>query len=200
MKPHAACLVIWLAAGLFLSAGHAQQYFPREGDWVPSGDVYTTLRIGNLLYIGGYFDAIGPRTGGAAVLDGTTGELVLPQDQVLGDGYRVWSDNHGGWFISTFRDFYHLLPDGRTNPAWQTKPRIFCLAVSGETVYMGGQYGVLAAYDFATAARLPWDPQLPEESLYSTGPEVEQMAIYGNRIYISGRIARDGRGYPKTKN
>lgn len=114
-------------------------------DWQFDGPVHATARVGHVLYVGGDFHQVTPRTGGVATarrslaeFDATTGAL-LPATIVL-DPRPFGADNR----------------------------QVRNLAVVGQTLYVTGEFGTVngvsrggAAFacDHGTAAILPWAPQ-----------------------------------------
>src|SRR3954464_12108416 len=70
---------------------------------VPDGSVYATARVGNTIYVGGYFAHIGPRTGPWVALSASTGKLAPGWPEVSGGGAAVTEsvdDGSGGWYIA----------------------------------------------------------------------------------------------------
>src|SRR6185503_17423578 len=116
----------WIApaiAALALSAAHAPGVAqpPPAALWLANGTVQATALVGDTLYIGGNFSYVGPRNGGAGLLDATTGDPVAVWPAVNGDVYCTIPDGSGGWYIGGIfttvgglpRDnIAHVLPNG----------------------------------------------------------------------------------------
>src|SRR2546430_15212030 len=69
---------------------------------VANARVNGIVRIGGTVYIGGYFNRVGPRVGPWAAVDASSGQLVPGLPQVSGGNAKVWttvSDGSGGWYI-----------------------------------------------------------------------------------------------------
>src|SRR5690242_11178562 len=73
--------------------------------WVTTGDVYSIVAFGGVIYIGGSFSEVGPATGPCAVLDSVTGVARQPYIRAMHDdlgfgdtGYirAVAPDGRGG--------------------------------------------------------------------------------------------------------
>ena len=167
----AACL-----AGSYASA-HAQTVDPNL--WVTNGPVYSVVREGGTIYIGGHFTQVGPATGGGV-------RRSMPRaagyrasfPKVAGNVLAVTSDGAGGWFIGgAFTHVGGLLRSNLAHvaadlsvSAWSPNPnsRVHALAVSGSTVYVGGEFTAIggqgrqfiAAIDAATGAATAWNPTL----------------------------------------
>src|SRR2546427_4457007 len=76
---------------------------------VANARVNGIVRIGGTVYIGGYFNRVGPRVGPWAAVDASSGQLVPGLPQVSGGNAKVWatvSDGSGGWYIGG--GFTHL--------------------------------------------------------------------------------------------
>ncbi|HYE96410.1 MAG TPA: T9SS type A sorting domain-containing protein [Rubricoccaceae bacterium] len=106
----------------------------REDLWVPGARTWTALALGDALYLGGDFDVVGPPTGVAARVDGTTGVPDLNQARVeltdvtpTGGVLAIEPDGEGGWYVAgLFRrvggqprlNLAHLLAGGTLDPAF----------------------------------------------------------------------------------
>ncbi|MDP3831819.1 MAG: hypothetical protein Q8Q47_11145, partial [Ignavibacteriaceae bacterium] len=99
-KNHLTLFSYWIFAiviVLLQSSALAQpldQNFP-----VTNGGIDVMHQDGNTLYIGGYFNYVGPNTGRGVFLDINSGSYDANFPKVNGDVYACISDNKGGWYI-----------------------------------------------------------------------------------------------------
>jgi hypothetical protein len=134
---------------------------------VPAGgQVNAIVEANGVVYLGGVFNYLGPRTGGGAVLNAATGVLdpAWPQTTVRTpppsnllkaiDVHAVVPDGAGGWFIGG--QFYevngvqrkgvaHVLGDKTLDTNWNANlggnaPYVYALALAGTNVYLGGTF------------------------------------------------------------
>lgn len=156
-------------------AGAAPSVVPTE-TWVTDGRVYSILRLGERIYLGGSFTQVGPNTGFGLSIDSATGQRQ-GGPKVNGEIRVAVPDGQGGWFIGgSFTNvgghyrprLAHVLSSGLV-ASWTPRPNntVSALATSGGTVYAGGSFtsvgGVtrnrLAAIDARTGeADLDWNP------------------------------------------
>ncbi|MSV72879.1 MAG: hypothetical protein F2881_06165, partial [Actinobacteria bacterium] len=157
-------------------------------------------------YVGGNFTGYGPQTSGA-VFPAAGGAAAPTLDRTIaavnGTIYASAPDGSGGWYIgghftvsgSTSRNLAHLLADGTLDPSWKATAytassssnadTVYALAVSGSTVYVGGDvdYGkpfsclFLCAFD-STGTNTSWKPEV-------NGP-VRALAVSGSTVYAGG--------------
>lgn len=214
--PGPAPLIVSLssAATLMLFAVSAHGQVMDASVWVPNREVTSVIRGGNTIYVGGDFTVIGPLTGAGVPLDGATGIAVTPFPKVeRGDGSvgAAIPDGAGGWYIGgrfasvggiARSNLAHILADGRVadwnpGPTGTTNPggsppegAVFALAVSGGTVYVGGDFTTiggqarrrLAAVDAVTGAATPWNP--------NPGGDVLTLLVRGSTVYPADCSAR----------
>src|SRR5690348_16071648 len=120
--------LVWLA--LSAVAAHAQTLVPTL--WITDGDVFSVVRSGNTIYVGGVFTTVGPSTGGGVPLDGNTGLGAVGADypKVLGTVYTAAPDGSGGWYIGGLftavggqlrNNAAHILADNSVS-AWNPNP------------------------------------------------------------------------------
>jgi len=67
--------------------------------WVTNGPVYSIVRDGSTIYIGGDFTQVGPATGAWVAIDSSTGAAQQPYPKVIGTVYAVAPDGSGGWYL-----------------------------------------------------------------------------------------------------
>ncbi len=81
--------LIVAAACALLSSGVGFAQTIDENLWVTNGPVYSVVRDGGTIYIGGAFTRVGPVTGGGVPLDGASGALPPSFPKVNGAVYAV---------------------------------------------------------------------------------------------------------------
>ncbi|QHT66432.1 T9SS type A sorting domain-containing protein [Rhodocytophaga rosea] len=174
--------------------------------WVTDNRVNAVVQEGNIIYLGGLFNYIGPNTGGGAVVNIADGQLTNSQPlHIEGTVRTVISDGKGGWYIAglfskiqgvTFNNIAHILSDGNPDKDWKPQfisyERIDALALSGSTVYVGGSFSsidgqarnALAAIDATTGVVTAWNPN-PDGG-------VNTLAVVGNKVYAGGVFSSIG--------
>jgi len=147
-----AVVLAWGALGLFAPGGaRGQSSMPREETCVTNGPVLAIARTASTVYIGGEFSYVGPYTGGFVPISASTGQPVGVFPRVNGFVYACVPDGAGGWFIGGEftkvggvgrNNIAHIRADGSVDTAWNPNAnnRVFALAISGSTVYAGGQF------------------------------------------------------------
>jgi hypothetical protein len=186
-----------------LRSAPAQAVSPGAGSapaptWITNGAVYSVARVGNTVYLGGAFDYVGPSTG-AGVPVGTDGAVVAGFPQVTGG--NVWAtvpDGSGGWYLGgsfasvggvSVPRLAHVNADHSVDAAFAPSPNNtdFDLAVSGTTVYAGGEFTAvndgttrnrLAAFDSATGTATSWNPDVDGR--------VFDLEVSGSTVYVGG--------------
>ena len=137
--------------------GSASSFGPTASStWVVSGGqngggvVTSTAVSGSTAYLGGNFTYVGPPTGSFVAAD-SAGALVSPWPAVGGNVYAVAPDGANGFFIGGefssvgtrhANNVAHIKSDGTLDTAWagSTDGTVYALAVSGGTVYAGGDF------------------------------------------------------------
>lgn len=175
-----------------------------------SSSIYSLAVQGERLYVGGYFSSPGmqPRYSVAA-LDVNTAAVSDWAALLDGRATGVFPENDR---VYVSGPFYHVGGVARTtivalDPAtatllpWAPEFTAGCSALvevlvrSGSTIYLGGTfYGVggadridAAAVDAATAAVLPWDPQVDVGDSYVCNfPHVKALAMSGREVWVGG--------------
>src|SRR5262249_38103427 len=144
--------------------------------WVTDGPVYSVVRDGGTIYVGGRFSQVGPATGGGLAIDAGTGAAEQPFPMVAGYVYAVAPDGSGGWYLGGEFTAVHGQPRnnlahldaGGSLTTWDPSAdgEVRALVVDGATVYVGGLFSsvggaarlCIAALDAATGAATPWNP------------------------------------------
>jgi len=201
-----------VAAWLFSAPCAAQQV--NSNLWGTDGSVNAVARLGNTLYIGGYFNVVGTPTGGGVPLDASTGAFARRFPRVCGSVDVAIPDGAGGWFIGGYFSFVegepranlaHVLADGRLadwaptvwgesryRPYEPLHPAVHALALRGRQLFVGGTFSTvngqprnnLAVLDAQTGTLLPWNP--------NPNGEVRCFALHGPRLFIGGYFTTIG--------
>ncbi|MCB0757768.1 MAG: T9SS type A sorting domain-containing protein [Flavobacteriales bacterium] len=161
---------------------------------VPSAD-------GEVVYMGGSFNYVGPVITYGALLDLNLGQpaegLPMPDNTVR----CSVADGAGGWYIGgefsqvggeARGQVAHINADGSLN-AWQVDVqggRVYSLLLDGSTLYIGGTFltvggesrAGVAAVDANTGSLLPFAPVLGN-ALF---PRAEAMVAVGTKLIIGG--------------
>lgn len=165
---------------------------------VVDGEVLTTLRTPERIYVGGSFNHVSTRTGPFFLAD-AAGAPRLPTPDVSGgrDEVRAMSpDGAGGYIIvGSFthvgglprQNAAHILADGSVDPGWvaNVPGEVFAVGHSGSAVYIGGQFSSvdgqartnLAAVDLTTGQPTSFAPVLTQS--------VGVLAVSGSSVYFS---------------
>jgi hypothetical protein len=150
-------------AALDARSGGASAWNPDARNEVGSADVYALAVSGSTVYAGGYFSSIGGQVRNAiAALDASTGRAT------------AWN------------------PNASLGADAEFGADVYALAVSGSTVYAGGNFssigGVvrnnIAALDASTGEAAVWNP--------SAGGYVYRLALSGSTVYAGGNFSSIG--------
>lgn len=186
---------------------------PNQDTWITDGTVNAIAADATAVYIGGSFSTVGPYTGFFAPIDSLTGSPLAVYPRVTGYcthhqcGVEVKSgvyasvpDGYGGWFIGgefTYvgglarKNIAHILNDGTVDPSWNVAPdtftgasAVYALALSGTTLFAGGQSMDMLALHAATGEALPYKSLhfWPYGTVYA-------LAVSGNTLYVGGKIS-----------
>ena len=202
-KNHLSIFSYWIFAIIIVLLQFPSLAQPQDQNFpVANGEIDVMDRDGNILYIGGYFNYVGPNTGRGVFLDINSGSYDPNFPKVNGDVYVCISDNHGGWYIGgTFtkvgnsyrNNVAQILSDGTVsnwNPG--TNGTIRTIALNGSTVYLGGGFtqvgGVgrdfAAAVDANTGATTNWNPQ-PDGTVWSIAATNDVVYVGGSFLTIN---------------
>jgi hypothetical protein len=174
----------------------------------PARYTATMAVVGNLAYVGGNSDMVGPPVVGGVILDRSTGLVpsnTLPGG-ISGRVNAVVADGLGGWYIggsfpfvhgSKRHNLAHLAGDG-VLADWSpvANGEITALAVEGSTAYIGGNFtevggqprNYLAAVDTTTGNVTDWNPNVTISAYAGIGP-VTALAISGSTVYVGGMFS-----------
>ena len=201
-RPVAARALATIAAALVLWAAPIQAQVVDTTLWVTDGGINAIARDGNTIYIGGYFSAVGPATGGGVPLGVADGAPGPPFPKVLGKVLAAAPDGTGGWYIGgeftavgglERSNLAHILADGSV-AGWTPNPNgaIHALAVDGNKVYVGGEFSWIgwrwrdriAAVDATSGTATPWNPD--------ADAVVRALAVGGGKVYAGGEFSSIG--------
>jgi hypothetical protein len=187
----------------------SQQSIPRwrpsesllEQFWIPDEPLEALAADSDTIYLGGRFGLVGPYTGSAPRIELETGAPDATWPKLDGSVFAIADDGSGGFFIGgdftevdgvAHRGLVHIGSDGLP-ASWNLKiSKVQALAVSGQTVYLGGQFGDvngvvrnnLAAIDVSTGALLPWNPG--GAASWSSDQSVQALLVHAGAVYIGG--------------
>lgn len=194
--------VIVMTASIALvstSVSHAQTLLPDF--WVTDGQVLCMSKANGMLYLGGWFDYVGPRTGALVGVEPDLGTVIPGFPVVSGQVGGAISDGEGGWWLYgnlvmvgglPVEGLAHVRADF-TVEDWA--PRCLgaeALALAGDVLYVGGMMsevegqarGHLAAFNVRTRQLLPWSPTV--ESDMTNSGEVLSLAVSDTTVYVGG--------------
>lgn len=165
----------------------------------PNGPVNAMAQDDNgITYVGGGFTRWGPRTGGGAALDRSTGGANRAFPFVDGSVNAVAPDGVGGWYVGGTFTAVGGLPrnmlaqidsDGNVtswNPGvggvWSA---VYALAVSGNTLYVGGLFLSIGGQSRNYLAAINRDGSVSD---WNPAPNntVRALAVDGATVYIGG--------------
>jgi beta-lactam-binding protein with PASTA domain len=204
-------------AALDAATGQATPWDPNpDGN---GGGYVTTLAVsGDTVYAGGWFTRIGGelRTYVAA-LDASTGKATSWKGGANGfvnalavSGSTLYT---GGSFMSAGGEYRQCIAalDSATGEATSWNPsatysksphlqRVYALAPSGNTVYVGGIFdeiggqsrSAVAAMDAVTGQATPWNPNVQGRIGVAPVPAVVALAVNGETIYVGGTFSEIG--------
>lgn len=185
----------------------------RPNEWAFSGSVNTILAGDNgTMYMGGEFTKVGTITGSGIPLSALTGKpatgdfpVVSGMGSILTLGGAIFTsapDGQGGWYVGgklthvgdvSRKHLAHINADGSLDMSWnpETSGDVYALAVSGDTVFVGGGFttvngqprGNLAAID-VNGTLLPWNP--------NANQPVSALVVDGTAVYVGGRFTMLG--------
>jgi trimeric autotransporter adhesin len=182
---------------------------PMEKFWKTDGPVHAILATYGTVYLGGQFSYVGQDTGGAGVVDASTGKTQKGFPKVNGPVYTAAPDGSGGWFIGGSSNsvggvlrsnLAHIKADQTLDLKWNPDPNgsNTAILVTTDAVYVGGSFSRIggaarnrrAALDPVTGVLKAWNP--------NAGGVVNAMARSGNLLYIGGNFTSLG-GQGRTR-
>jgi trimeric autotransporter adhesin len=192
--------------------------------WNPNANGTIQAMAGNStnIYIGGEFTSMGGQTRNRlAAVDATSGQPTTWNPNA-DDFVQAMAVSNGRLFVAGYFGVIGAqtrscvasfdLGTGQLeawNPNVQSstivQPTVFCLAVSGSTVYLGGGFSLVggvtrvnvAAVDATTGLATSWDAHA--DYGFSSGiplASIQGMGIFGNTLFVGGNLINIG-GQPR---
>ena len=207
-------LLVVAAVAVALPAVGAAAVTPRlSSAWVTNASVDGVVAAGKTVYIRGRFTYVGPNSGSWVELDPVSGALRRSPRITGGSVVASVSDGAGGLFVGgsfsavdgvARKGLAHVQADGSLDLSWNpnaswdlSNDSVFALAVSGQTVYVGGDFdsiggqmrSAIAALDARTGKATAWNPEAQESpGLDCNGVycRVTALAVSGPTVYAGG--------------
>jgi hypothetical protein len=171
----------------------------REGLWETNGRVAAMAATSSTLYLGGYFDYVGPHTGNLVAVDTAEGNRLSSFPYVTGTIEVCISDGEGGWFVGgKFQNIgdvarvnaAHILADGSVDPDWNPSPnaQVNDMVLSGKTLYICGRFTNIDGQPWSCAVALNAQTGhvIPTwfSALSSNISEAYTMAVYNDLLFL----------------
>ncbi len=177
--------------------------------WAAGGqntDVRTTVLGNGVLYIGGNFSYVGPKTGSFTKVGlSGTGTVDTTWPTFVGATYAAASDGRGGWYVAgaitsvngaAVQRVVHVTSSGALDTQFSPpviSGNVLDIVLSGGVVYIGGSFtsvggqarNYLAALDATTGA-------LSTTWIAGTSGQVNALAVVGTKLYAGGEFASAG--------
>ena len=200
---------------IFIAALDASSGLATASDPSAAGSSVDALSVsGSTAYVGGYFPTIGgQKRDNVAALDATSGAATA-WDPNANNTVRALAVSGstvyvGGEFTSIGGQSRHYIAalDATSGlaTAWNPNaggsyPYVCALAVSGSTVYVGGEFTSIggqsrlgiAALDATSGLATAWNPNAAGTNLYVTA-----LAVSGSTVYVGGELTSIG-GQPRN--
>lgn len=178
-----------------------------ENYWIPNNSVFASVRSSNTVYIGGAFTQVGPSTGCGTLIDMNTGNPNLSFDKVNSSIMTSVSDGSGGWYIGGYftrvgdvqrNKLAHINADGSLDMDWNPSvtggdPTIRTIAVSGTTVFVGGNFSAVDGYSRDNLAAInALSGEVIDNWVCNTNSYVFTLAASGSVLYTGGLFTSIG--------
>jgi trimeric autotransporter adhesin len=152
-----------------------------------------------ILYLGGVFTTLGPRSGSGLEFNTTTGTRVTTAPEVTGRIERVISDGAGGWYIAggfshvagvARAELAHILPDGTLDLDFAPAPggAVRAMLLDGATLYVGGDFSSIGGQSRNYLAAL----SATTGNATSFDPSPRTVGHHGNFFYLGGQFSSAG--------
>jgi hypothetical protein len=181
--------------------------------------VTALCELNGVIYIGGSFTRVGPRTGGGVLVDPVTGTAVstFPVFNTnTGAGYhevhKAIPDGSGGWYVGgtfdcvdggTQSDFAHILSGGQVDPAMSfqvgsnyVRGGVYDLVSDGNTLYLGGSFQTVNGQPRNNLAAIDLATKTLLPWAPDTNSEVSCLALDNSALYVGGEFTTIG-GQPR---
>jgi hypothetical protein len=203
------CVVALALVGLAPSTAAAAVPSTSALSYGTDGQVDAIATLGDAIYLGGNFTHIGLATGGGAAFAAADGQADASMPAVSGGAHTVDAvvpDGSGGWYIGggfthvggvARNNLAHVLAGGSVDPTFNPNAngQVYALAVSGSTLYAGGQFNgpssiggadrnFIAALDATTGEATSWNPNATDAVL--------TLAVDGSTVYAGGQFDNIG--------
>ena len=179
---------------------------PRDDFWITDGEVNALLVTNGLVYIGGYFQNVGPQRAFGVEVNANNGVADFGSSKIDGPVTAVTPDGSSGWLIARTvfgadgigrSRLMRVRTDKSVDPTWDIDSGgiVYALLATADRVYVGGGFAQiagsprrnLAALDLATAQALQWDPSVGGEPV-----QVRALALSGQTLYLGGAFTSVG--------
>ena len=172
---------------------------PPARSWVTNGRVSSIVHRNGRIYLGGFFNQVGPSTGNGVGVDPSTGTWNQSFPYIDGPVYAAVSDGSGGWYVAG--DFSNVGNSFRKNAARITATGIvtgwnpavsgivYALAVSpGQNrVFLGGDITAVGGVARTGLASVTADTgALDTTWAPTTNGTVRALTVGNGRVYASG--------------
>ncbi len=190
-----------VTASLF---GLAQSPQTESQWWIANSDVTSIARENNTVYLGGFFDYVGPVEPFGAAANKITGQPDLNFINPNGIVHTAVPDGSGGWYIGgsfsqvgnqTRNNLARINADGTLN-AWNpgANNTVYALEVNGGVVYAGGLFSTsggqsrsrLVALDGFSGLATSWNPGA-NSGVYSLEYQSGILYVGGDFTVINGQ-------------
>ena len=181
---------------------------PLDNFVVTDGAVYALAKTNNVLYFGGLFTSVGPRTGSGVPVSAATGLPEAAYPSINGDTYIAVGDGQGGWFVGGLftlvggqlrTNLVHIRSDRTVDPNWVPTAAggwVGSMCLAGNTLYLGGTFtningqarNRLAALDVASGGVTAWNP--------NANGTIRGIVLSGTNVYVGGEFTTVG---PQTR-
>jgi hypothetical protein len=187
---------------------------PDAGTWGTNGRVWSIVRLGNTVYIGGTFtQAVAPNgaqtpRSNLMAIDATTGALVTgfapnPNGTVYAlatDGSSLFAGGEFTTIAAHARSRFAAFDSSGALEPWtaEATSRVRSLAVAGSTLYMGGRFKKISGQKRVGLASLDLSTTTPTLTTWtpSVDQDVRGIAPLDNGIVVIGGVFDNVNGSP----
>ncbi len=167
-------------------------------NWVADGDVLASALSadGRVLYIGGEFTRVGPRSGHFVPVEAASG-ANLPFAPVNGRVRAQVPDGSGGWYLGgsfvaigavPIRYLAHVDADGRVDTGFLPAPDepVSALALAGDTLFVGGDFARIGAANRSYVAALDARNGVATSWSLALDGQPRALAVGAGVLYLGG--------------